>query len=97
MAEKLLTDQSCRTTKPKDRIYYRTDGTGLRLQIRPNGAKYWLLRYTLSGNESTFALGTYPNVGLVEARSKAAEARKLISQGINPDRLVRVLQRKVAR
>jgi len=91
MAEKLLTDRQCKAARPKDRIYYKSDGNGLRLQIRPEGAKYWMLRYTLGGNESTAGLGPYPEVGLDEARRKAAEARKLIAEGINPsiDRKVR--------
>lgn len=84
MAEKLLTDRSCKAAKPRERIYYKADGNGLRLQIRPNGAKYWLLHYTLAGRESTLGLGTYPEVGLVDVRSKATDARKLIAQGIHP-------------
>lgn len=92
MAEKRLTDRQCRAARAKARIYYKADGNGLRLQIRPDGAKYWMLRYKIGGKESTAGLGAYPETSLEEARLKAAGVRKLIAEGIHPsvDRKVRI-------
>src|SRR5438046_2660866 len=84
MAERLLTHQACKAARRKAAIYYKNDGNGLRLQIRPNGSKYWMLRYTLAGKESTYQIGTYPETTLEQARNKACEARKLITEGISP-------------
>jgi integrase len=92
MGERLLTDRTCRAAKPKASVYYKSDGNGLRLQVRPNGARYWMLRYTLAGRETTLGLGAFPEVGLEEARSKASDARKLIAEGNNPS-----INRKVRR
>ena len=35
--EKLLSETSCKTCKPKVKVYYLNDGGGLRLRIRPDG------------------------------------------------------------
>jgi integrase len=92
MAEKLLSDRKCKSAKPRATPYPLADGKGLRLVIHPNGSKYWVLRYTLAGKETTLGLGTYPNVTLEEARDVAGDARKLVAAGINPrvDRKVNV-------
>lgn len=83
-AEKLLSDKACDAAKPRQSIYYLNDGAGLRLQVRPNSARYWLLRYRLGGKESTFQIGSYPDVGLREARKRASAARELVAQGRSP-------------
>ncbi|MGI1322389.1 Arm DNA-binding domain-containing protein, partial [Klebsiella quasipneumoniae subsp. similipneumoniae] len=33
------------TAKPKEKEYKLTDGGGLYLLVKPNGAKYWRLKY----------------------------------------------------
>lgn len=33
--EKLLTDAQCKAAKPKEKIYYLNDGSGLRLRVSP--------------------------------------------------------------
>lgn len=77
--------------------------SGLHLRINDNGAKSWILRYTTgepvaanSGNtylrRRDLGLGGFPDVGLGEAREAAREAKKLITQGIDP-----VEQRKTVR
>lgn len=98
MAERLLSDRACKAAKPKARIYYLNDGAGLRLQVRPrtprcpDGARYWQFRYTLAGEESTYQIGSYPDVPLEEAREEAAKARKLVGLAIRPS-----VDRKVQR
>src|SRR5665213_1278374 len=95
MANDLLSDRQCSGAKPKPKVFYRNDGNGLRLQVRPDGAKYWMLRYIITASdgarkESTNGLGRYPEVSLTEAREKARQARSLISQGHHPTSAKRV-------
>ncbi len=79
-----LTDAKIRAAKPTDKAYKLTDGAGMFLLVHPNGSRYWRLRYRILGKEKTLALGVYPEVSLSEARTKRDEARKLISEGVDP-------------
>ena len=58
--------------------------TGLALQVKSTGAKSWILRSVVGGRRRDMGLGAYPSVGLAQARQKAAEARELIRQGVDP-------------
>ncbi len=60
------------------------DGGGLTLQITKAGVKSWLYRYMLDGKARWMGLGPVHSVSLAEARQKAAEARKLLVEGIDP-------------
>lgn len=79
-----LTDIKVRTTKPSDKPFKLTDGQGMHLLINPNGSKYWRLQYRFGGKQKVLALGVYPIVSLGEARRKRDEAKKLVSDGIDP-------------
>lgn len=52
-----LTDIACRSAKPKEKPYKKADGGGLYLYIKPDGAKYWRLKYYFLGTEKLMALG----------------------------------------
>lgn len=60
------------------------DGGGLVLDVRPTGAGWWRVRYWLNSKEGMLSLGTYPEVGLADARARRDEARRLVAAGINP-------------
>lgn len=60
------------------------DGGGLRLVVSPNGAKKWVLRFTIDGKRREMGLGSYPDVGLDDARQKASEHRQLAKEGVDP-------------
>ncbi len=79
-----LTDTAIRGAKPTDKPQKLFDGHGLFLFIPPNGAKSWRLKYRFQGREKLLTLGTYPQLSLKEAREKSAEARKLLSGGVDP-------------
>lgn len=106
MTKRELTDTGCRNAKPKDRVHYLPDRgpdsvRGLRLCVRPNGSKLWMLRFTKtnpdgSRTESTSGLGTYPEVTLSEARRKARESRNTIAEGIHPKTARRLLKTRNA-
>ena len=58
------------------------DGDGLYLQVSKWGTKSWLLRYMLKGRARAMGLGSLQDVGLSEARERARQARKLLSDPI---------------
>jgi len=60
------------------------DGGGLRLVVSPTGARKWRLHFTLHGKRREMGLGSLVDVGLAEARSRAAECRKQAKRGLNP-------------
>ena len=78
--DKLLTDRQIRNAKPGT----LNDGNGLNLRIGNGGKSSWVLRYTRNGKAANVGLGSYPSVGLKEARALAAERRAEIGDGIKP-------------
>lgn len=79
-----LTDTAIRNAKPGAKPIKLFDSGGLFLLIAPAGGKWWRLKYRFGGKEKLLSLGTYPEVGLKEAREKRAEARKLLASAIDP-------------
>jgi len=79
-----LTDVKIRNAKPKSKQYKVFDGDGLFLQVMPNGSKYWRCKYRFADKEKTLALGVYPEISLLGARSSHLEARKALANGIDP-------------
>ncbi|QGG78437.1 tyrosine-type recombinase/integrase [Pseudomonas syringae] len=80
-----LTDTACRTAKPREREYKLFDGDGLYLLVQPNGRKGWRLRYVKpDGREGLTALGSYPVVGLADARRKRLELKQQLANGVDP-------------
>jgi integrase len=80
----VLTDTEIRQSKPGETDYKLTDGGGLYLLVRPNGARLWRWRFRLHGRERQMALGAYPEVRLRDARDARDAARLLVRQGIDP-------------
>lgn len=79
-----LTDRQIRNASPTEKPTKLSDEKGLFLLINPNGSRYWRLKFRIAGKEKLLSLGVYPETSLSEARSKREEARKLITQGIDP-------------
>ena len=70
-------------------------GGGLFLLVKPGqaaGTGAWLLRLTVEGRRRDMGLGTFPVVGLADARVAALAARQKAAAGTDP-----VMQRKDAR
>lgn len=88
-----LSDAKARNAKPKSKRYKLTDGEGLFLVVMPSGSKYWRLRYFFAGKEKSLALGVYPEVGLVDARDKRAQAQKLLAAGKDPSAIKKETKR----
>lgn len=79
-----LTARQVDTSKPKDKPYKLSDGGGLYLLVKPNGSRYWRLKYRIAGKEKLLALGVYPDITLAEARQKRADAKKVLAAGGDP-------------
>ena len=79
-----LTDTRIRNAKPKGKPYKLSDGAGMYLLVKPDGARYWRLDYRFAGKRRTLALGIYPIVSLSNARSRREDARALLAKEIDP-------------
>jgi len=89
-----LTAKECDFAKPRLKNYRLTDGSGLYLEISPTGKKYWRFKYTFLKKEKRLAFGVYPSVTLSEAREKRYQAKKQLSEGIDPSEQKKQLQRE---
>ena len=69
------------------------DGRGLRLIVRPSGARSWILRYQLNGKRRDMGLGRWPETTLAMARDKALDVRR----GIDATRRDPIAERRQAK
>ncbi|MDX8378125.1 MAG: integrase arm-type DNA-binding domain-containing protein [Mariprofundales bacterium] len=56
------------------------------LLVKSARGKLWRFDYSFDGKRKTLALGTYPDVSLLEARNKLQQARKNGANKIDPNR-----------
>ena len=56
----------------------------LYLQIRPQGTRSWLFRYSRDGENQWMGLGALADKPLTEARDEAAMLRVLVKRGGDP-------------
>jgi len=79
-----LTAIAAKQARPKDKPYKLSDERGMFLLVKPNGAKYWRLKYRYAGKEKSLSIGVYPEVTLAEAREHRDNARRLLRDDIDP-------------
>jgi integrase len=79
-----LSELKIRNAKPKEKFYKLSDSDGLYLHVTEKGGKLWRFRYRFEGKEKLLALGSYPEISLLEARQKRDEARRQLAHGIDP-------------
>ncbi|WP_017904512.1 tyrosine-type recombinase/integrase [Pseudomonas asplenii] len=79
-----LTDKAVRHAKPSAMNYTLSDGAGLTLFVCSTGAKQWHWRFYWQGKQSRISLGSYPALGLKEARQQRDQARTWLAQGLDP-------------
>src|SRR4051812_29061046 len=75
-----LTARKVATAKPGK----YSDGGNLYLIVSQTGARKWVLRFTWRGMAKEMGLGSALSVRLIDAREKAAAARRIVAQGQNP-------------
>jgi integrase len=88
-----LTDTRIRNARPTTKAYKLSDGGGMYLLIKPDGARYWRLDYRFAGKRRTLALGIYPIVTLSDARTRREEARRLLEQDRDPNTVKKATRR----
>lgn len=66
--------------------------SGLLMNVKPTGARSWILRVMVGMKRRDIGLGGFPEITLAMAREKAREAKEQIRQGTDP-----VAERKAAK
>ena len=79
-----LTDPAVRNAKATEKPLKLADEKGLFLLVSPAGGKWWRLKYRFGGKEKLLSLGTYPDIGLKDARHRRDEARRLLADSVDP-------------
>lgn len=64
----MLTDIALKALKPESKPYKRSDGGGLFVMVHPRGKKYWGIACRVAGQQKFLSGGSYPEIGLREAR-----------------------------
>jgi integrase len=79
-----LTDIAIQRIKPRNKPFKMYDTEGLFLLVRPNGSKWWRLKYHFGGKEKLLSLGIYPHITLKDARDRRDQERKKLAHHIDP-------------
>jgi integrase len=79
-----LSEMAIRHARVIGKDYTLADNDGLILHVTAQGAKLWHFRFYWEGKQKRMSFGSYPQVGLRDARTRRDEARALIAQGTNP-------------
>jgi integrase len=85
-----LTNIQVKQAKAQDKPYKLTDGKGMYLYVTTKSQKYWRLDYRFGGKRKTLALGVYPDISLADARAKRDDAKKQISNDLDPNDIKRI-------
>jgi hypothetical protein len=82
----MFTDSGLRGLKPlaTARDYYDSQQPGLMVRVLPSGQKDFAIRYRFHGRRRRFRLGTFPELSLADARSRARKALTAIDEGRDP-------------
>ncbi|MBC3335404.1 DUF4102 domain-containing protein [Pseudomonas proteolytica] len=92
----VLTNTAIRHAKPRAKNYTLPDFDGLALFVNTNGAKSWHFRFSWAGKQPRISLGTYPEIGLRDARALRDVARGMVARGVDP-RVHRQMERNIRR
>ena len=78
-----LTDRKITNLKIAGRY---SDGlvSGLQLLVKDTGRKSWVQRIQVDGKRRDLGLGSYPEIGLADARARARENRHRVAEGLGP-------------
>lgn len=79
----VFTDAYIKSVKQPGR-YTDAATTGLNFNVKSNNYGYWVFRYIYGGKRSDLSLGSYPAIGLKEARKRAIASRNELLNGKKP-------------
>ena len=60
------------------------DGNGLYLRVTGSGSRSWMQRIVIHGRRRDLGLGSYPTIGLAQARALALANKALVTAGRDP-------------
>ena len=82
--QQISQDRQVRSLTAETAVYEHAikDGKGLRIRISPTGRKTWMYRYRnrATGGLERMALGTYPKMGLADARDEVDKQRAIVRE-----------------
>ena len=61
-----------------------SDGDGMYLTVTNSGTPVWRMKYRHGGKESTYSIGPYKDISLVQARAEREQVRAHLREGRNP-------------
>lgn len=80
----MLTNAAVKAARPRAVAYKLADAGGLHLYIAPTGLRSWRWRFRISGREQLLTIGSFPDVGLDQARVARDQAREALDRGEDP-------------
>ena len=80
----MLNDLKIKQLKPKDKVYRIADHSGLCIEVRTAGGKFWRFRYRYLNVAKMLTVGQYPEISLAYARTKTMEYREQLAKGMDP-------------
>lgn len=82
-----FTDKFILNLKPKEKMYQFRESEGFGVRVLPSGLRIFIFVYTIAGKRRQMNLGDYPDLGLGKARERAADARKALKSGKDPQEI----------
>lgn len=79
-----LTPIQITNAQPKVKAYKLTDGAGLHLIVSPGGTKAWRYQYRYAGVRCDVGIGTFPEIGIADARDQHLRYRSMLERGLDP-------------
>lgn len=83
-SRKRFTDKQIKALKARGARYAVWEGGGFGVRVTPRGMKSWIWLYRYHGKPRRMTLGTYPSMGLRDARVVLATAQKDLERGEDP-------------
>lgn len=80
----MLNDLKIKQLKAKEKVYRVADHSGLCIEVRPTGKKFWRYRYRFLNKPQMLTIGQYPEISLSYARTKTNEFREQLAKNIDP-------------
>lgn len=81
-----LTDSYLRSVlgKEHEKVFEKTDRDGLSIRVSKKGKIVFQMRYMFAGKQRRADVGSYPALGLKEARDELLKIRRALEEGIDP-------------
>ncbi len=80
----MLTNAAVKAARPRAAAYKLADQGGLHLYVAPTGLRSWRWRFRIGGKEQLLTIGSFPDIGLDQARAARDAAREQLDRGEDP-------------